>query len=81
MMIISIGNVIVLLMDMFSNYQFSMMLRFIPAAIFQGQIWRLVTFIFVPLNQNLLWFAFSVLLYYSLGRTLEREWGTVKFTV
>jgi len=81
MLMISIGNVIVLLLDIFSNYTFSMMLRFIPGAIFRGQIWRLVTFIFVPVNENLLWFVFSVLLYYSIGTSLERTWGTTKFTV
>lgn len=81
MLIISAGNVIVLLLDIFSNYTFSYLLRFVPAAIFRGQIWRLVTFIFVPVNENLLWFVFSVLLYYSIGSSLERTWGSTKFTV
>ncbi len=81
MLIISVGNVIVLLLDMFSNYSFSGWLRFVPAAIFHGQVWRLVTFVFVPVNYNLLWFFFSVLLYYSIGRSLEQAWGTTKFTV
>ena len=57
------------------------LISFVPALIFQGQIWRLVTFIFVPLNENLLWFLFSVLLYYSIGRSLEQSWGATKFTV
>lgn len=81
MLLISIGNVAVLLLDVFSNYTFSYLLRFVPAAIFHGQIWRLVTFIFVPVNENLLWFVFSVLLYYSIGTSLERTWGSTKFTV
>ncbi len=81
MLIISAGNVIVLLLDVFSNYTFSYLLRFIPGAIFRGQVWRLVTFLFVPVNENLLWFVFSVLLYYSIGTSLERTWGTTKFTV
>lgn len=81
MLIISVGNVIVLLLDLFSHYTFSYWISFVPALIFQGQIWRLVTFIFVPLNENLLWFLFSVLLYYSIGRSLEQSWGATKFTV
>lgn len=81
MLIISAGNVVVLLLDLFSNYRFSTLISFIPACIFRGEIWRLVTFIFVPVNENPLWFIFSVLLYYSIGRSLERTWGTTKFTV
>ena len=81
MLIISVGNVIVLLLDLFSHYTISYRISFVPALIFQGQIWRLVTFIFVPLNENLLWFLFSVLLYYSIGRSLEQSWGATKFTV
>lgn len=81
MLYISIGNVVVLLLDMFSEYTFSLWLRLIPGAVFQGQIWRLVTFLFVPVNENLLWFVISVLLYYSIGTSLERTWGTTKFTV
>ena len=79
--LIHICNVIVLLLDLFSHYSFSYWISFVPALIFQGQIWRLVTFIFVPLNENLLWFLFSVLLYYSIGRSLEQSWGATKFTV
>ncbi len=81
MLYISIGNVVVLLLDMFSQYTFSFWLRLIPGAVFQGQIWRLVTFLFVPVNENLLWFVITVLLYYSIGTSLERTWGTTKFTV
>lgn len=81
MMYISIGNVAVMLLDMFSNYTFSSLISFVPAKIFSGQIWRLVTFIFVPTNANILWFLVSLSLYFFLGRTLEREWGSVKFTV
>ena len=43
---IVIANVAVYLMDMFSNGYFSAMLRFYPALIMEGQVWRLLTFIF-----------------------------------
>ena len=78
---IAIGNVIVFLLDLVSAGTFSGLLTFIPAAILQGQVWRIVTFIFVPINSSPIWFILSVLLYYSLGTTLERIWGTPRFTM
>lgn len=83
MLYIVIGNAAVFLLDQFgmNGVQFSQLLTFTPAAIFSGQIWRLVTFIFVPNGGSILWVALSLYLYYFIGGTLEREWGTVKFTV
>lgn len=63
-------------------------LSFRPDAFLQGQIWRLVTFLFVPESLfplssglNLIWFILSLLFYFWVGRTLEAEWGRMKFTV
>ena len=78
---IAIGNVIVFLLDLASEGMFSMLIGFYPGYIAQGQIWRLVTFIFVPQNSSALWFVVSVMLYYFLGNELERVWGSVRFTV
>ena len=49
--------------------------------ILQGQIWRLVTFIFVPTNFSPFWLLISLFFYYFIGSTLEREWGTAKFNI
>ena len=81
MLYIVIGNVIVFVLDMFSRYSFSHMLTFVPYYIFHGQIWRLVTFIFVPEGSNLLFVAISLYFYYFIGNALEREWGSARFTV
>ena len=79
---IVIANVAVYLMDMFSNGYFSAMLRFYPALIMEGQVWRLLTFIFVPTSGGfILWFALTTLFYYYIGNALERQWGTARFTV
>lgn len=76
------GNTIVYLMDLFSSGTFSSVLSFIPGAIFQGQLWRLVTFIFVPeASSNLLFFAITLYFYYFIGTQLERQWGTARFNV
>ena len=46
-----------------------------------GELWRLVTFIFVPSDFNAFWLLISLFFYYFIGTTLEREWGTAKFNI
>ena len=51
-----------------------------PYRIMQGQVWRLVTFIFNPPSTGL--FAFIVIyFYYWLGQQLEYYWGTSRFNL
>ena len=50
MMYIALGNVAIGLIDNFSSYPLSAALFFLRSAIFQGEVWRLVTFIFVLLD-------------------------------
>lgn len=52
-----------------------------PTAILRGQIWRLFTFIIYPPNTNIFYFLISMYLYYSIGRTLEYQWGAFRFNL
>lgn len=56
-------------------------LSFNPYLIFQGEVWRLVTWIFQPVNTNIFWLLISMMFYYHLGTNLERAWGTFRFNV
>lgn len=78
---IAIGNVIVYLLTLLSNGTFVQLVTFIPERIFRGEVWRLVTFIFVPMDFSPLYFILSVMLYYFLGTQLENAWGSARFTV
>ena len=51
--------------------------------ILQGQIWRLVTrVIYPPSTGNFLLFAISILFfYYPIGTSLERTWGSFRYTL
>ena len=49
--------------------------------IFKGQIWRLFTFLIYPPATDILYFVISMWLYYSLGMTLERVWGSFRFNL
>ncbi|MBR4726050.1 MAG: hypothetical protein IK071_09770 [Lachnospiraceae bacterium] len=44
-----------------------------------GQVWRLVTFLIQPIEDNFLFLAIMLYVYYSIGTTLERVWGTFFF--
>lgn len=50
-----------------------------PQAIRQGQLWRIITFLFVPPPMGLLWMAFWLLLLYQFALALQNEWGDFRF--
>lgn len=53
-----------------------------PYLICRGQIWRLITWVIVPpATGNLLSLILMLYLYWSLGTTLERVWGTYRYNV
>ena len=56
-------------------------LTFEPRAIMNGELWRIITFMFIPINVSPIWIVFILMLYYSIGMTLEHEWGSFKFNV
>ena len=46
-----------------------------------GEFWRLITFLFIPIPQNIIFAAFVWYLYYLYGTALESSWGTFKYNV
>ena len=59
------------------------MLTLNVSKILQGQIWRLVTWvIYPPSTSSTLWFVIAILFfYYPISASLERTWGSFRFTV
>lgn len=53
--------------------------------VLQGQIWRLVTFIFAPEGisdfMDVIFVAIKLYLYYLFGKQLENAWGAFRFNV
>ena len=47
----------------------------------RGQLWRLVTFVFVPPSSSPLFILFALYFYYMIGLGLESRWGKVKFNL
>lgn len=82
MLVIAIGNIAVwVLMQMDTTAKLYQLLCLSGQGVLHGQIWRIVTFVFVPDESNLIWFMISLYFYYWIGSSLEREWGAGKFTI
>ena len=55
-------------------------LAFDAAAVLHGQVWRIVTFVLIPESGGI-WLLLFLYFYYFIGSTLEREWGSGRFTI
>lgn len=85
MLYIVIGNLIVFLFDILlfakGGVTFSSYLSLNPDAVMHGQVWRLITFVFIPPETSPIWLAFVLYFYYFVGSSLESAWGSFRFTL
>lgn len=81
MLYIAIGNAIVLALSLFNGGSslFSL-LCFDKTLILQGQVWRLVTYVFTQSNDGILGLIF-LYFFYTLGRHVELSMGTLRFNL
>lgn len=52
----------------------------IPDAVWAGEIWRVLTFMALPLSMSPLWMFFAAWFLYFIVSSLEAEWGEFKTT-
>ena len=76
---IVIANAVFWVMGVINPVLMNYML-FNPALILRGQIWRLISFVFIPPSTGVLAFI-AFYFYYWIGSTLEQQWGTGQFTI
>jgi membrane associated rhomboid family serine protease len=50
-------------------------------AVRRGEVWRLVTFLFLPTTRSVYWILFNLYFTWWIGSSLEEHWGTFKFNV
>ncbi len=81
MRLIVVGNAVVFFLLRMTNGSAYLFLGFEWGQVLRGQVWRLVSFLFVP--QTLDPFSLILSLYFTwfIGTMLEREWGTPKFNL
>ena len=54
---------------------------FNTAAIMQGEVWRIITFIAIPPTASPIFIVFALYLYLMIGSSLENQWGALKFNL
>lgn len=82
MLYIVIGNLIVFIFDfLFPELLISSYMYFDRAAILNGQVWRVLSFILVPFNSNPVFMLISCYFYWLIGTQLEQVWGGFRFNV
>lgn len=60
---------------------FEQLLTLDLAAVRAGQVWRLVTYLFLPESMSAIWVLLSLYWLWIVGSNLEQEWGSFKFNV
>ena len=81
MRVVVIGTVIVYILQMFAGSEAISFLAFNLEGLKRFELWRLVTFIFVPNYSGAFGLLISLYFYYWIGSTLEQHWGTAKFNL
>lgn len=85
MLIIVCGMATVFLLDLYlvsaKGISFSSYLMFDRAAILRGQVWRILSFIFIPPDSSIVFIIFSLYFYWLIGSALENQWGAFRFNI
>ncbi len=76
------GQIVVYAVELFVDRTIVYKLMLLRELLFSGQIWRLISFVFVPFSQSsLLSFALTAYFTWFIGSALEKEWGGFRFNV
>jgi membrane associated rhomboid family serine protease len=78
---IVIGLTVVVYLLVYLNRGFESFLALDPLLIRQGQVWRLVTYIFLPQTLSPLWLLLALWFLWFIGEGLERAWGPFRLTL
>ena len=79
--IVSLNLAVFILMYITPELNIFESLILVPDLVMKGEVWRLISYIFIPPNFSLVWILFSLYFYYILGTGLEREWGSFNFNL
>lgn len=68
-------------LDLIDNSIYTNWLSLDVYQILHGQVWRIVTFMLQPPSESIIFFLIELLLYFSIGQSLEAMWGSFRFNV
>ena len=76
------GQILVLAIELFVNQTIPYALMLTRPTLLHGQIWRLLTFVFIPFSGgSILSVVLGIYFTWFIGTALEREWGDFRYTV
>jgi len=85
MTILAVGTILVWIVNYIvllrTGVWIEVYIDFNKEAILRGQVWRLVTFLFISPEFNPFLLLISMYFYWIIGTSLERTWGAFKFNV
>lgn len=82
MLYLSIGCAVIYVVSNFANnFTLYRWLCFDREAILAGQVWRLFSYVLTYAVSNPLLFAVGLFCYYSIGKAMENQWGTLRFNL
>jgi membrane associated rhomboid family serine protease len=76
-----VGGMAVVYVLSMARPDFRWMLALDMSMVRRGEVWRLVTYLFLPTNSSLMWAVFALYWVWMIGSTLESEWGAFRFNV
>ncbi len=78
----AIGYIFTMMENMFQGYSIISLMTLDPYMIINKlQIWRVITWVLIPPQQNFFWALIMMFFYWQLGTVLERTMGTFRFNV
>jgi len=76
------GQILVLAIELFVNQTVSVWLALSRYFLLRGQIWRIITFAFIPsYGGSILSAVLGIYFTWFIGMALEREWGDFRFNL
>ena len=76
------GQILVFAVELFVNSAITLWLGLSRFLLLQGQVWRVLTFVFIPFSGgSILSVVLGIYFTWFIGTALEREWGDFRYTV
>ncbi len=81
MVFVVVGNLVIYLFSNFAPVDILSYLYFDRDLILQGQVWRAISFVFMPYSDSILFMLLASYFYFMIGRSLEERWGGFRFNL
>ena len=76
------GQILVFAIELFLNSMITVDLALSRFFLLQGQIWRVITFVFIPFSGgSILSVVLGIYFTWFVGTALEKEWGDFRYTL